>query len=165
MFQLVGANLREGGIVVDIGPGIKPQTLIAADVLALVEPHDEYADFLREQGKTVHQTTALEFLDTMVYADTVTMLDVIEHMDKAEALEVIRLAKEKADQVVIFTPLGFLEQTYADGEPDAWGMNGGKWQTHRSGWMPDEFPGWITCVSPTFHGARGGAFFAVWGAK
>lgn len=151
--------------MVDIGPGIRPQKLIQADTHILIEPHDEYVEHLITTENTVIQTTALEFLETIEFVDTIVMLDVIEHMEKKEALEVIKLSKEKADQIIIFTPLGFIEQSYEDGDKDAWGMNGTKWQTHRSGWLPDEFQGWAKSISPSFHGLRGGAFFAVWGTK
>ncbi len=38
-------------------------------------------------------------------------------------------------QVVLYTPYGFVEQTH-----DEWGLGGEEWQTHRSGWLPKDFP-------------------------
>lgn len=162
MLALSGVAIKDGGIVVDIGPGIKPQKLVNADELRLVEPHFEYVAILENNGFTTYQMTGLEYLKNSSKVDTVTMLDVIEHMEKEEAKEVIALAKEKADQVIIFTPIGFMKQTYKKGERDAWGLNGAEWQTHKSGWMPEEFPDWSVSVSPNFHGERGGAFMAIW---
>jgi len=124
-----------------------------------IEPHYEYAEWLRERGYPVVQATALTVLDKMERVDTIFMLDVIEHMQKDEGLAVLEIAKKKANQVVVFTPIGFHEQSYKEGDKDAWGMNGTDWQTHRSGWMPSEFAGWnvhegvVACP----------AFFAVWG--
>ena len=52
----------------------------------------------------------------------------------------LKLALAKArQQVVVFTPHGFHKQEYVKGEKDAWGMNGTYWQTHRSGWTPEDF--------------------------
>ena len=60
-------------------------------------------------------------------------------------------------QVVIFTPLGMYPQEYDEGDADAWGMDGGHWQTHRSGWFPAELArvgeGWEAVVVPEFHHA------------
>jgi hypothetical protein len=48
-------------------------------------------------------------------------------------------------------------QEYDEGEADAWGMDGGHWQTHRSGWYPAELAqvggGWEAVVVPEFHHA------------
>lgn len=162
LFQKAATSLRHSEFVLDVGAGIQPQGFIKATRHVCVEPHGEYADWLRENGYDVLQSTALDALSKMSDLDTVIMLDVIEHMEKPEAQEVIKLCQEKAKQVVIFTPLGFCKQSYSDGEKDAWGMNGTEWQTHRSGWEPSEFQGWVTHVDKTFHGARGGAFFAIW---
>jgi hypothetical protein len=55
-------------------------------------------------------------------------------------------------QVVIFTPLGFYPQSYEPDERDRWGMTGGVWQTHRSGWQPDDFDsGWRVIACRDFH--------------
>ena len=159
------ASLRHSEYVLDVGAGIQPQTLIKAKVHVCVEPHHEYVKWLREKGYYTLESTAIDVLSEMHDLDTVVMLDVIEHMEKDEGLEVIRLCKEKAKQIVIFTPLGFCKQSYKDGEKDAWGLNGMKWQTHRSGWEPSEVDGWEIHTDPAFHGERGGAFFAIWGGN
>lgn len=160
---MAAASLRHSDYVLDVGAGIRPQTLMKAKIHACIEPHDEYAKWLKDNGYYVLESTALDVLPKMHELDTVIMLDVIEHMTKEEGLEVIRLCREKAKQIVIFTPLGFCKQAYEDGDKDAWGMNGTKWQTHRSGWEPSEFAGWTIHADAGFHGERGGAFFAIWG--
>ena len=162
---MAAAGIRHSEFVLDVGAGIRPQTFIKAKRHECVEPHREYADWLRDNGYCVWESTAIDVLPQMHELDTVVMLDVIEHMEKDEGLEVIRLCKEKAKQVIIFTPLGFCKQSYEDGEKDAWGMNGMKWQTHRSGWKPSEFQGWTTYCDESFHRDRGGAFFAIWGGQ
>jgi hypothetical protein len=38
---------------------------------------------------------------------------------------------------MIYTPNGFVPQ-----DEDKWGLGQVEWQTHRSGWTPDDFDGW-----------------------
>ncbi len=102
-----------------------------------IEPHGAYCERLSAAGYEVVQRTAFEALRDM-NAQAIYLLDVIEHMEKDEAAQVLKLALEHASiQVVVYTPLGFVEQ-----HEDAWGLGGEVWQTHRSGWTPEEFPGW-----------------------
>ncbi len=85
--------------------------------------------------------------------DTVFALDFIEHLDKADGLRMLREAERVArSQIVVYTPLGFFPQSYDDPDkPDRWGMDGGKWQTHRSGWDPEDFgEEWEFVISPDF---------------
>jgi hypothetical protein len=162
LFDWAGDRLKDGGSCDDIGPGIRPQTLRRYNRHWCVEPHGEYADWLEARGWGVFRLSALEHLRIGGnYVDALFLLDVIEHMERGEAEEVLSLAKKAAGQVVVFTPLGFYPQSYAEGEKDAWGMNGGHWQTHRSGWTPDDFTGWEVEVDPSTHEGHG-AFFAIW---
>ena len=74
--------------------------------------------------------------------DTVVALDFIEHLTKEEGLAFLLEAERIArKQVIIFTPLGYYPQSYeTSDEKDRWGMLGGQWQTHHSGWEPTDFP-------------------------
>jgi hypothetical protein len=76
--------------------------------------------------------------------DSVVALDLIEHMRRAEGERLLKhLVRVARQQAVVFTPLGFYRHSYRSGETDRWGMKGGRWQTHRSGWTPDDFgPEW-----------------------
>ena len=156
------AALRPSRSLVDVGPGIRPQRLVRAARHLCIEPHGQYVRWLRRRGYEVIQATAREALPAIEPADAIVMLDVIEHMEKAEGEAVLRLAREKAGKVVVLTPLGYREQRYAEGARDAWGMNGTFWQTHRSGWLPEEFAGWSVFVDPVFFRKKGGAFVAIW---
>ena len=54
-------------------------------------------------------------------------------------------------QVVVHTPQGFFPQHHQPGELDRWGLDGGEWQTHRSGWEVDDFgEDWSFVLSPDF---------------
>lgn len=62
--------------------------------------------------------------------DCVVALDLIEHLPKAEGLELIhKMATVSAGRVVLFTPNGFLPQGEYGDNP---------YQRHRSGWTVDE---------------------------
>ena len=136
--------------VYDIGAGIRPIQWYQPHSHICVEPCKQYVKMLELAGYTVAHQTALQFLTHAEPVAAIYMLDVIEHMEKGEALEVISLAKRKAKkQLIIFTPFGFLEQV-----DDGWGLGEDFWQTHRSGWKPNEFPGFVT-----YRHGRG--FFAV----
>lgn len=162
LFRDAMTHIKAVHDVLDIGPGIRPQSLVPCNEQICVEPHGEYADALRESGYRVIQAPApgaFTLFDDCV--DTVVLLDVIEHMDKGDGRETIRQSCERArQQVVIFTPFGFMKQSGGD-KSDAWGMNGQRWQEHRSGWVPSEFIGWKIFADSRF--AEGhAAFMAIW---
>jgi hypothetical protein len=134
--------------VLDVGAGIRPQTLVPAHVHICVEPYMPYVERLRnevvgEDRDWVFLSAGWEDVLPLMpddSVDTVLALDVIEHMEKEEGLRLVQEAKRVArHQVVVFTPLGFFPQSYAPGELDRWHMQGGRLQTHRSGWEPEEF--------------------------
>ena len=67
--------------------------------------------------------------------DLVMACDLVEHLDKQEALRVLDMAEKMARvAVIIETPKGFVPQNI-----DIWGHGGHEYQTHRSSWEPDEF--------------------------
>lgn len=148
--------------LLEVGPGIRPQNFIRARRMVFAEPHVEYASVLKEAGFDVFAGDGLTALRHCGSVDTVVALDALEHMERAEGFEFLLRAVGVAEQVVIFTPLGFVEQSGGE-ESDAWGMQGQEWQRHRSGWTPEDFPGWKKVVDEAFHKRLGrGAFFAVW---
>lgn len=155
-FRFIASSLRHADTVLDIGPGIRPQPFLTPALHLCVEPHDEYVRVLRERGFLVIHDTAQSALRFSGSVDTIFLLDVIEHLERADGERVLALAAERAREVVLYTPTGFKPQSYASGEKDAWGMNGTAWQTHRSGWTPPDFPGWRIVED-----APRGAFFAV----
>lgn len=78
--------------------------------------------------------------------DVVVALDVVEHFEKKQGLDLIKkmesIAKKK---VVIFTPYGFTKQDPVDGNP---------FQKHKSGWTIAEFDR----MGYKLHGMRGFRF-------
>lgn len=153
-------GLIEVDRVLDIGAGLRPMGWYKPKEHTVVEPHRRYVDvLLRERYDVIHATalTALVHAKPDEY-DAIYMLDVIEHMDRVVGKEVLAAAYHlMPKQIVVFTPMGFLPQT-----GDAWNMDGDKWQEHRSGWMPRDFPGWeIEMSEPPLHAS----FLATWTRK
>ena len=148
-------GLIEVDTVLDIGAGLRPMPWYTPKRHVCVEPHPPYADRLEAALYEVWRMTAREALhgQTPGTFDAIWMIDVIEHMDRAEGAEVLQLAMAlKPKQIVVFTPHGFLPQ-----EGDVWGLGGEHWQRHRSGWKPADFPGWA--ISYPLEGLK--QFFAV----
>lgn len=79
--------------------------------------HDEYH---------IHDVLKIQELFKAGSFDSVVALDLIEHLEKQDGLDLLdameRIATKK---VVVFTPNGFLSQGEYDSNP---------WQVHRSGW-------------------------------
>ncbi len=62
--------------------------------------------------------------------DCVLASDVIEHFEKEEGLQLIKMMEKIArKKVIIFTPNGFMPQEACEGNP---------WQEHKSGWEVEE---------------------------
>ena len=83
-----------------------------------------------------------------------TLLDVIEHFEKADGVSFLSLLESKADAVCVFTPTGFYRQDpttcpETKDRPEQW---------HRSGWSPEEFleRGYDVVSFPQMHAGFGG---------
>lgn len=148
--------------LVDMGCGIRPCPVFPAEEWLLVEPHGEYVEVLRREVRdAVIIQGEVEALASIPRSDTtVLLLDVIEHLDRPRGEKTLDLLAE-FDHAVIFTPLGWYEQ--GDQNPDAWGMNGGYWQKHRSAWEPQDFPpsSWKTTHWVHWHKIGPGAILAI----
>jgi hypothetical protein len=147
--------------ILDIGCGIVPQRHVITKTHICCEPYKEYVDVLLNErkfsrGKAIVLNMGWE--DAVKYfspnsIDTVVLVDVIEHLEKDDGKDLlnktIQLAKQ---QVVLFTPLGFMPQFHEDGK-DAWGLGGADWQEHKSGWKPEDFEqdGWEFFISEEYH--------------
>lgn len=138
----------------DIGCGLRPVDWLTTKRHVCVDAFAPYVKRLSEAGREAIVSTAEQFLAAVtpgVY-DAIYLLDVIEHMEKPVGKRVIELAvMAQPKQVVIYTPLGYVEQV-----KDAWELGGEHWQRHRSGWTPADFPGFFSTEY------RGDAFFAIW---
>lgn len=179
LFEKVRENILEANIVGDIGCGIRPQDFIRPKYHLCIDPHKQYLDYIKEKN-TSHNNYSFINLDwekalstfPKNSIETIFLLDIIEHVEKKRAIELIKKTEELVTkQIIVFTPLGFIEQNH-DTEKDAWGLDGGKWQEHKSGWLPEDFGnGWQFFVCEDFHTHDNegkeyetpkGAFFAIY---
>lgn len=158
--EIVRARLRPARSVLDVGSGINPQPLVRAELHICVDPFFPYLQRLREDAGddarfVLVNATWDQILPLLADAsiDTVLAFDVIEHLDKSDGERMLDEATRVArNQVVVFTPLGFYPQTYEEGDADRWGMAGGAWQMHHSGWKPEHFSReWAIIACPDLH--------------
>lgn len=147
--------------LLDIGCGIQPQQILKPLIHICCEPFKQYVEKLQEITGRIHDRDYIILNASWADAvemfpeksvDTVILLDVIEHLEKEEALKLLhRTEKIARRQIAIFTPLGFMPQVHADGK-DAWGLDGGAFQEHKSGWQPDDFDNtWEIIAAKQFH--------------
>lgn len=177
--ELFPAAIRMLGhpmVVLDVGCGIMPQKYVCPLVHICCEPFGQYVDVLREKVAKECDRSYVILHATWAEAvrmfpprsvDAVFLVDVIEHLEKEEAKALLRATVEMArEKVAVFTPLGFLPQHHPDGK-DAWGLDGGEWQEHRSGWQPEDFgDAWEIYAARSFHDtdSQGRVFVAPYGA-
>ena len=160
-WSLVGSKVVDVEVILDIGAGICPQPFVKNPYVHIcVDAHRPYLDRLKtsvaDDPKFIllngrWDEVVAKFPDKSV--DSVFALDFIEHLEKEDGRRLLREAERVARrQVVIFTPHGFFPQSYEDpNKPDRWGLDGGYWQTHRSGWDFDDFGDeWEIVCCPTF---------------
>jgi hypothetical protein len=163
-FDTLQSKLLNANSILDVGCGIRPQAFSNPFIRIHVDAHQQYLDIVRQANNNkiglynwnkfyINRTThdiINYFPDKMV--DSIFLIDVIEHLDKEHGKALIaRFEKIARNQIVLFTPLGFVEQHHEDGK-DAWGLDGGKWQEHKSGWLPEDFDdSWEMIICEDFH--------------
>lgn len=80
----------------------------------------------------IYLVNALDFLrDTKEKYNLINMGDVVEHFEKADAVELISLALDKSDYVLINIPLG---NNWQQGS-----VNGNDYERHLSQWVSGDF--------------------------
>lgn len=150
--------------LLDVGCGIRPQNFVTADRCVGIDAHRPYLQQIQPvyTNWTLICGRANEVLARFTDAsfDLVLAMDFIEHLTRRSGWRFLREAQRVGRQVAVFTPLGYMEQSYGPDELDAWGMDGTHWQTHRSGWTPQDFPGWDIDVLTDFH-RNASAFWAI----
>jgi len=133
------------GIILDLGAGLASYhhlLKLRGGILHTVDAHGPYVEQHKKIADFSFHATIQDFIsdrmagllsvESLQY-DALLMIDVIEHLDKADALEVLRAIPTIAERSIIFTPRGFMPQ-----DRDNYGLGGDHWQTHRSGWEPEE---------------------------
>jgi hypothetical protein len=145
LLRTLRSKIERTHVVLDIGCGIQPQKMVLANVHICVEPYREYADHLlnaRHDRDYVVLNCDWEEATRVVApgsVDSVFLVDVVEHLEKEEGRRLLNLTLPLVRrQIVIITPYGFMPQHHEDGK-DMWGLSGGSWQEHLSGWDERDF--------------------------
>lgn len=157
----VSKKIKQTDIVLDIWCWINPQKYIKPVLHICSEPYEQYAQHLLQKiwNKWKFFVVLKQKWDEVIktiptnWVDTVITLDVIEHLEKEEWLEILKntipLARK---QVVIFTPYWFLPQEVPEWMKDAWWLDWSEWQKHKSWWTEKDFDkNWDIYICPEFH--------------
>ena len=131
---------KEGDIVtiLDVACGLSLKSkYIPAQIRVGVDIYEEYFKHIEADvpyAVVKYDVRKLNEIFVPKSFDLVIALDVIEHLEKEESLEMIRQCEKIAKLgVVLETPKGYIPQNM-----DIQGHGGDEWQTHRSGWEPEE---------------------------
>jgi len=174
-------QLKDAEVVLDIGCGIMPQSYITPKMHICCEPFEQYVEVLLERLKGESDRNYIVLNATWSEAikifpaksvDTVFLVDVVEHLEKEEGLRLLKATERIVKkQIVVFTPFGFIRQEHPTGR-DAWNLEGGVWQKHRSGWLPEDFDdNWKIYACKDYHTTDNmgnpfdkplGAFWSIW---
>ncbi|MHB1275785.1 MAG: glycosyltransferase [Candidatus Humimicrobiaceae bacterium] len=173
-------QIKKVDVVLDIGCGIIPQEYMIPKVHICCEPFIQYLECLKNNVDNAKDRSYV-FINAgwseviKIFpeksVDSIFILDVVEHLDKNEGMNLLKETEKIArKQIIVFTPLGFLPQKHDDSN-DAWGLEGSEWQEHKSGWLPDDFDDkWEIYAAKEFHYESDvyvkfpepyGAFFAI----
>ena len=131
---------KEGEIItiLDVACGLSFKSkYIPAQIRVGVDIYEEYFKHIESDvpyAVVKYDVRKLNEIFVPKSFDLVIALDVIEHLEKEESLEMIRQCEKIAKLgVVLETPKGYIPQNL-----DIQGHGGHEWQTHRCGWEPEE---------------------------
>ncbi len=160
-------NLASGSrSVLDVGTGLMHSLAdLPCPVKIGLEAHRPYLEHRRVPEAVPVNASALELEAIFVQGsvDLVSMIDVLEHFEPADAASVLRQAESVAHRrVVLFTPRGHFPQ---EGH-DAFGLGGEELQQHRSQWEPEDLTsrGYRVVVLEGYHGPWNSSFVESFGA-
>ncbi len=125
--------------VLDVGCGLSLKSkFIPAKIRVGVDIYEEYFNHIESKVPYVvikGDVTKLKDMFVPKSFDLVILMDIVEHVEKGQALEMIAECEKIARKaVVIETPRGFVPQNI-----DILGYGGHEFQTHRCGWEVEEF--------------------------
>ncbi|MBP2002142.1 SAM-dependent methyltransferase [Paenibacillus shirakamiensis] len=160
-------RLRFTDSILDVGCGIGAMwDYYDAPVIIGVDIHRPYLEHLvrtTRRAIPIHtDATRIGKLFMPNSFSAVTLIDSLEHFVKEDGLKVLAYAEQIAkDQVIVFTPRGFFPQIGVDN----YNLNGEKYQTHYSGWEPEELLelGYHVYVIRCFHNRDNVSFVEAFG--
>jgi glycosyltransferase involved in cell wall biosynthesis len=183
--RVLAERIQKVNVVLDLSPGLQPQTFFPPRLHICCEPHPEHARILQDHfGGTsrfvILQVSALEALKVMPEesVDSVFLLNPLEHLHRDDQRLLLRQCERVARrQIVLFSPLGggFVPQEHGLGDEDGRSLIDGHEQRAReSGWTLEDFAGsWEILASRAYYTAeaKGGEpldsppFGAFWAIK
>lgn len=127
--------------ILDVACGLSLKSkFIPAQIRVGVDIYEKYFDHIEADVPYVVVKYDVRKLNEIFIPnsfDIVMAIDIVEHLEKSESLDMIKQCEEIARKGVIFeTPKGFIPTNI-----DILGHGGHDVQTHRSGWEPEEFHG------------------------
>lgn len=139
--------------MIDLGCHRAPYTpLLGFKRRRYIDIQDRPLDDSKEQEYFV-QADIIEYMQKLPpFNGTIIASDSIEHLTKEQGDLLFKMMWFKSRELVIFTPLGpYMVDNGYQINPDS----------HRSGWIPDDFKGCHSIIFPDFHPTLGvGAFFS-----
>jgi hypothetical protein len=156
---------RDCDSVLDVGTGLMHSLADSPCKVRIgLDAHRPYLEHRSVPDAVPVNASALEIERLFVpgAVDLVTMIDVLEHFERDDAVELLRQARAVARRrVVLFTPRGEFPQE----DHDAFGLGGEELQRHRSTWEPEDLTalGLRVVVLDAFHGPWNQSFVEAFG--
>jgi SAM-dependent methyltransferase len=124
--------------ILDVACGLSLKSkFIPAQIRVGVDIYDKYFDHIEAEVPYVVMKYDVRKLNEIFVPksfDLVIALDIIEHLEKQESLDMIAQCEKIARKgVILETPNGYIPQNL-----DILGHGGHEFQTHRCGWDPAE---------------------------
>lgn len=129
--EIVQSLVTDNDTVLDLGCGIMQATIdLQCKSIVGVDIFPRYLEEIKHLHSTMHLsvTESCVFLDQSY--DVVTCLDVLEHLEKSEALQTVRECKRICRKAaILYTPQVFRANYQSPG--GAWGLGDNIYQLHR----------------------------------
>ena len=152
--------------VLDVGTGLMDSLAGSpCEVKIGLDAHRPYLEHRRVTDAVPVHADALSLGKLFVpgAVDLVTMMDVIEHFPKDDALELLRQAETVAGRrTLVATPRGAFPQE----NHDQYGLGGEELQQHRSSWEVEDLTGldYRVAIVKALHGPENVSFVRSFGA-
>jgi len=178
-------NTRGSEVLCELGAGIfrlfrhfhsDVKTTIGIELIQTYIDNRDDKSAIAIQGNIEDFESLLEREGWLDKIDTIVIIDVLEHLHKEEAYDILKRAQKRVKRILAFTPLGFDEQSGADEYDFARPGLKGKFtesqradaiesQRHKSAWQALDFEtlGFQkVIVDVNYHRKGEGAIWARW---
>lgn len=143
-------KFKKGDIVsiLDVACGLSFKSkFLDAKIRVGVDIHEKYFEYIETEVPVAlvrYDVRKLSDIFVPNSFDLVIALDIIEHLEKEESIDMIKQCEVIAKKAVVLeTPKGYVPQNI-----DIQGHGADEWQTHRCGWEVEELEslGYLTTV-------------------